>query len=74
MCPVAIVVVCGDLTGDGYAVVDAIHAVRVIDVLGQIGMCVVEPGVDVSDEHGRTATGNGMGFRGVDLPHVPLQR
>src|SRR5439155_1623508 len=70
---VAVVIVGSDLTGHRHAT-DAVHAVRVIDVLGEIRMRVVEPGVDVAHQHRWTATSDGMRLRGVDLAHIPLKR
>src|SRR5207247_5592520 len=50
-----------------------VDAVGHVDVRLEIGMGEVDSCVDVSDQHGRTAPCDGMGLRGVDLPHVPLQ-
>src|SRR5712691_11294546 len=34
----------------------------------------VDAGIDITHQHRRTPSGNGVRLRSVDLPHVPLKR
>src|SRR5207244_10499130 len=55
-----------------YALIGAGHAVREIDVGGEVGVRVVEASVDVTYGHGPAAALYRLRLEGVDLRHVPL--
>ena len=64
---------CAARPGTG-APLDAVDAVRHVDVLAQVRVIEVDSGIDVADEHGRASARDRVRLRRVDLPHVPLER
>ena len=70
---VAVVVVCRHLARYRSSA-QAVDTVSTIHVLSKVRVPVVETRVDVTNQHRRTAAGNSMRLRCMDLAHVPLQR
>lgn len=52
---------------------DSRNTVAEVNVRGEVRVRVIQAGVEIADDHGRTAARDGVRFRRVNLPHVPLQ-
>src|SRR6202022_1432472 len=52
---------------------EAIYAVRVVNVGGEVRMGVIQARIDVAHQHRASPARNGVSFRGLDLLHVPLE-
>src|SRR6266508_3210782 len=72
VCAVAVVIVRRDLPWDRYPA-DAVHTISIVDVRCEVGMGVIEAGVNIAYEDRGTATRDGMRLRCMDLNHIPLQ-